>query len=89
MVRRDLKDAAEAHPGTAFRARWAAVNAVQDAELRDLSASERLDQLLDLYDLRAAFRDDPMADEEDSAVRERWKRLRGRQVNGAIRHDSR
>jgi hypothetical protein len=62
--------------GASFRARWAAVNAVQDEELRRLSPDERLDQLFDLYELRTLVRDDPGDERELAAVRRRWAELR-------------
>lgn len=63
---------------SSFRARWAAVNAVQDEELRRLSADERFDRLLRLYELRTVVRLDPVAAEELAAVRKRWAELRRR-----------
>jgi len=66
--------------GTAFRARWAAVNEIQDEELRRLSVDERFDQLLQLFELRTFVRDDPKADEELADVRRRWAELRRRYV---------
>jgi hypothetical protein len=61
--------------GTSFKARWAAVNTIQDEELRRLSADERFDQLLQLFELRTFVREDPKAIRELSAVRSRWATL--------------
>ena len=66
--------------GTSFRARWAAVNAVQDVELQRLSVDERFDQLLQLFELRTFVRYDPKADGELAAVRKRWSELRRRHL---------
>lgn len=63
-----------------LRARWAAVNAIQDEELRRLSVDERFDQLQQLYELRSSVRVDPKADEELDAVRRRWAELRRRHL---------
>jgi len=63
---------------SSFRARWAAVNAVQDDELRRLSADERFERLLRLYELRTVVRPDPVTVEELAAVRRRWAELRRR-----------
>ena len=64
--------------GASFRARWAAVNAVQDEELRRLSPDERFGQLLQLFELRTVIRDDPRDDRELAAVRRRWAKIRRR-----------
>jgi hypothetical protein len=64
--------------GTSFRARWAAVNAIQDDELQRLSVDERFDQLLQLFELRTFVRNDPRAEGELDAVRKRWAELRRR-----------
>ena len=66
--------------GTSYRARWAAVNAMQDEELRSLSVDERFDQLVQLFELRTFVRKDPNADEELAAVRRRWAELRRRHL---------
>lgn len=63
---------------SSFRARWAAVNAVQDEELRRLTADERFERLLRLYELRTVVRPDPVTVEELAAVRRRWAELRRR-----------
>ncbi len=64
--------------GVSFRARWAAVNAFQDVELQRLTPDERLDQLLQLFELRTLVRDDPRDAGELAAVRKRWAKLRRR-----------
>lgn len=61
--------------GASFRARWAAVNAIQDEELRRLSMDERFDQLLQLFELRTFVRKDSAAAAELAAVRRRWVEL--------------
>jgi len=66
--------------GASFRARWAAVNAVQDEELRRLSVDERFDQLLQLFELRTLVRPDPKTDRELASVRRRWAELRRRHL---------
>lgn len=63
---------------SSLRARWAAVNAVQDEELRRLTADERFEHLLRLYELRTVVRPDPVTVEELAAVRRRWAELRRR-----------
>ncbi len=62
--------------GASFRARWAAVNAVQDEELRSLSTEDRFEQLLELFDLRDFVNADPKAEKELAAVRRRWAKIR-------------
>jgi hypothetical protein len=54
------------------------VKAVQDSELRRLSPNERLDQLIDLFGLRPALREDRSGDRELRVVRRRWAKLRRR-----------
>jgi hypothetical protein len=61
----------------AWKARWAAVNELQDAELRNLSLEERFDQLGDLYEVAVTLDPDGALDREEAArVRESWSRLR-------------
>jgi len=61
-----------------YRVRWEAVNAAQNAELRRLSPDERLDQLLQLFELGTVFRHDPRDVRELAVVRKRWAKLRRR-----------
>lgn len=64
--------------GAEFRARWAAVNAFQNEELRRLTPDERFQQLEGLYMLKDSFNEDPKAEEELAAVRRRWAEIRRR-----------
>ncbi len=64
--------------GAEFRARWAAVNAFQNEELRRLTPDERFQQLEGLYMLKDSFNEDPKAEEELAAVRKRWAEIRRR-----------
>ena len=61
-----------------FRTRWASVKAVQDSELRGLSPNERFDQLVDLFGVRPALREDLSEVHELRVVRRRWAKLRQR-----------
>jgi hypothetical protein len=61
-----------------FRTRWASVKAVQDSELRRLSPNERFDQLVDLFGLRPALRENRSEVRELRVVRRRWAKLRQR-----------
>ncbi len=64
--------------GDEFRARWAAVNAFQNEELRRLTPDERFRQLEGLYMLKDSLNEDPKAEEELAAVRARWAEIRRR-----------
>ncbi|MEO7919752.1 MAG: hypothetical protein ABIT01_09835 [Thermoanaerobaculia bacterium] len=61
-----------------LRSRWAEGKALQDSELRQLTPDQRFDQLVDLFALRPALRDDPQALRELGVVRQRWAKLRRR-----------
>lgn len=60
----------------AWKARWAAVNEFQEAELRALSAEEKFRQLESLFGLARVLGRDEEREAEAAVVRDRWMKLR-------------
>jgi hypothetical protein len=62
--------------GKQYRARWAAVNAITDAEYRAMPLSKRLNQFLRLLKRSSDGPTHPARQAEVEQIRDRWNRLR-------------
>jgi len=58
-----------------YRARWAKVNAVTDAEYRNLSVAERVRQFFELMEQAKALGWKTTDEREVEVVRARWRKL--------------
>jgi hypothetical protein len=76
MKRPKIRNSIAKADAVAFRKRWEMVNAIQEEELRGLSADEKLAQLSMLMTLAKELDWTESLEIEASEVRNRWNKLR-------------